>query len=739
MYSINFLSVAIGKVYEEMLPPYIFFCLLSNKNSFVEVVVEDKESFIETYTEELNAIKDIFGEQFLIRNISRPLTYHMKNTYRFFEVPVVKAKYTFIGDVDIMILESILNPYLDKWPKNNTKVPYNNIVRLNTKRLSGLHFVCTEDYYTEILKQNQEILYMAPYANDEEILYTLCEMTFGKPDTNHSWRPVFGIYFSPNRGETKIMALKVSYLYYNLFTDISKKYNDLFNYASFKKLVKSLNTDFVIGSRTIYTALFTDPKNPCDTVQEFEKLNGWDYILFTNLDIHSDTWIVKKIDPPNKDFVISAKMIKWLPHKYLPEYDIVLWIDAYCSFNSKYTDILEKTVRKLENAEVPLFIKEHPDRDCIYDEIDAGVERQKISLTLLNKVKDLLNKDKMPKKYGLYETNLMLRVNTNPTVINLSDKLIHYIKTLTYRDQHILTYLLHMLKIKSLGKLDPKMVSCHKNNKYHKYVTTEQRKIAICFWGLMRSLEYTLPSIEKYIFNPLKKANIPYDIYLHTYKVSGPYSNPRSDEFNINLDNSTYKMLKPYKYLIEDQDTIDKKINFKKYETKGNPWEKDGIDTFYNHIRGLWSLKQVTGLVSNNSSKDIYSHVMYCRPDVTYIMPLSIDWFQFTRDIKIPDFNRYSKADLKLNDRFAIGRPDEMAIYGNRFNDALIYSKKKQLHSELFLEDTLRKNSIPVTFIKFGFIKFGSRIDLYLPLGTKIDVAIGDVVKAKLTRIGELN
>jgi phosphatidylserine decarboxylase len=40
---------------------------------------------------------------------------------------------------------------------------------------------------------------------------------------------------------------------------------------------------------------------------------------------------------------------------------------------------------------------------------------------------------------------------------------------------------------------------------------------------------------------------------------------------------------------------------------------------------------------------------------------------------------------------------------------------------------------------EFGFIKFGSRIDLYLPLGTKIDVAIGDVVKAKLTRIGELN
>lgn len=30
---------------------------------------------------------------------------------------------------------------------------------------------------------------------------------------------------------------------------------------------------------------------------------------------------------------------------------------------------------------------------------------------------------------------------------------------------------------------------------------------------------------------------------------------------------------------------------------------------------------------------------------------------------------------------------------------------------------------------EFGFIKFGSRVDLFLPLGTQVDVKIGDVVK----------
>jgi len=39
---------------------------------------------------------------------------------------------------------------------------------------------------------------------------------------------------------------------------------------------------------------------------------------------------------------------------------------------------------------------------------------------------------------------------------------------------------------------------------------------------------------------------------------------------------------------------------------------------------------------------------------------------------------------------------------------------------------------------EFGFIKFGSRVDILLPLGTQIDVKIGDDVQAKLTKLGVL-
>jgi phosphatidylserine decarboxylase len=39
---------------------------------------------------------------------------------------------------------------------------------------------------------------------------------------------------------------------------------------------------------------------------------------------------------------------------------------------------------------------------------------------------------------------------------------------------------------------------------------------------------------------------------------------------------------------------------------------------------------------------------------------------------------------------------------------------------------------------EMGFIKFGSRVDLYLPVGTKLNVKIGDVVKGSQSVLGEI-
>ena len=49
-----------------------------------------------------------------------------------------------------------------------------------------------------------------------------------------------------------------------------------------------------------------------------------------------------------------------------------------------------------------------------------------------------------------------------------------------------------------------------------------------------------------------------------------------------------------------------------------------------------------------------------------------------------------------------------------------------------------KENDDAVAGQEYGFIKFGSRVDIYLPLGTQIDVKIGDITKGGIQKIGEL-
>jgi phosphatidylserine decarboxylase len=39
---------------------------------------------------------------------------------------------------------------------------------------------------------------------------------------------------------------------------------------------------------------------------------------------------------------------------------------------------------------------------------------------------------------------------------------------------------------------------------------------------------------------------------------------------------------------------------------------------------------------------------------------------------------------------------------------------------------------------EFGFIRFGSRVDVFFPVGTKVDVKIGDIVQGGMTVLAHL-
>lgn len=239
---------------------------------------------------------------------------------------------------------------------------------------------------------------------------------------------------------------------------------------------------------------------------------------------------------------------------------------------------------------------------------------------------------------------------------------------------------------------------------YHNFIT--KVRVAICFFGLTRSLKITLPSIKQYLFDPLVNHGIKYDTYLHTYKMKTPYSNLRAGEKNIILDSREYKLLEPTFHMVEDKATVSKKLDLAKYRTKGGPWsqEKEAIKGDFtsldNYILYLWSQKQLTEMVKKNLRR--YTHIIFCRPDVLYKVPLQIKWFSFTSDaICIPNFALCGD----ITDRFALGKPEQMIPYGQRFNDALAYSKRFPLASEAYLIATMEKHKIKYEHVNFYFVR----------------------------------
>ena len=108
----------------------------------------------------------------------------------------------------------------------------------------------------------------------------------------------------------------------------------------------------------VYTSIFGGYDNIID---DQLKMDGVDYICYTDANIKSDLWEVRKSTPIYTEPNRNAKKYKVLPHRYLSEYDWSVWIDGNIKIHSDIRPLCSGEPYKLYD-----HMKVFDARDCIY-------------------------------------------------------------------------------------------------------------------------------------------------------------------------------------------------------------------------------------------------------------------------------------------------------------------------------------------------------------------------------------
>lgn len=217
------------------------------------------------------------------------------------------------------------------------------------------------------------------------------------------------------------------------------------------------------------------------------------------------------------------------------------------------------------------------------------------------------------------------------------------------------------------------------------------KRVAIVFYGLTRNLRATFPSIKKYIFKAFESAGVEFDVYLHTYFLE-TLTNFRSGEDNVPLDNDEWKMLYPYRYLIDIQDEVDKLLPHDEFCLLENPWAATDPtrNSMRNLLRQLYSLQRAWTLLEEEEKYDGY---LILRPDLDYQFPLRIPRKLpvAEKDVFMP---QWGAGEVGANDRVCFTSYEGARVIMNRLNHVMEYGRLHPPHSQLFLRHILETNGL---------------------------------------------
>ena len=199
--------------------------------------------------------------------------------------------------------------------------------------------------------------------------------------------------------------------------------------------------------------------NNYDVLPPLHKTEGWDYICITDTKLNNSDWKVVEMLPEDKAVVGNKKKasaimfnaLKYINLKTvgkLKEYDIVITMDANMLVNEDLNRLVDH--HQLNKHDITFL--NHPDRNCVYDEIAALLKTSKDKRQNILSAKDFLINENYPQNLGLFATGVMF-LNPKSKVLSkyLTNMREDYIKSPSIRDQITINYSLY----KSNKKLPP--------------------------------------------------------------------------------------------------------------------------------------------------------------------------------------------------------------------------------------------------------------------------------------------
>lgn len=209
----------------------------------------------------------------------------------------------------------------------------------------------------------------------------------------------------------------------------------------------------------------------------------------------------------------------------------------------------------------------------------------------------------------------------------------------------------------------------------------EPKRIAILYWGLVRTLREVYPLQKKYVYDELDTSGIEYDVFVHTWTTGKNlvWNRPMAES----IDYAAIDILNPTSRQIDPQDEFVATIDMNRYYYPGEcEWEPYLIQ---NHLCALESMKRCCKLCLESGNK--YDYVMFLRPDALLNRRLPVeDIFnhEFRENtIILPNFNHWEG----YNDQFAILNFHNFLWYGERIDGIAEFRKTNgRIVSEKYLK-----------------------------------------------------